>query len=151
MNISPTLAEFFNLPYNTKMTEESIIISLWHYITQNNLLIDNRLIILDAMLKPVIHPFFLWKGNTDSDLEQSIVMMFIAKMHTDPEFVQQDVDFRLDRIKRNIASRKITRFFRRYCGNLHEKLWEPPTGHMVTKSWLHYLAVHYNGGTSTGG
>ena len=138
--ISPTLAEFFNVPFATKMSEEDIVLALWKYIESNNLLIDGRLILLDALLKPVIHPFFIWEGN-DCNTEQSIVMVFIAKMHLDPDFIREDVLFRLDRIKRNIAARKILYFLKSRSGDERKEISTEDI--KLDVSWVSHLASIY--------
>jgi len=132
--ISPTLAEFLKVPFYTKMYEEDIVLMIWEYILKKNLFIDQRMLLLDKNLTPVIHPKFFY-GETETHLEHSFVMIYIAKMHQDPAFIERDVRDRLDRIARNIAARKILRFYRKHRGGDDNC---PP--HQL---WLRYLVHSY--------
>lgn len=142
--ISPTLAEFLQVPYWTKMHEEDIVLKIWDYLTRNNLLIDGRQILVTKELSPVLHPHFYWQEEHCST-EQTIIMVFIAKMHLDPIFIQKDVEEHLENLKKKIACRKIVRFLKANRGN----------GTRKPQLWLKYLANHYgfngNGYTSHGG
>lgn len=142
--ISPTLAEFFNVPFFTKMSQEDIVLALWNYIIKNNFLIDDRLILLDKILEPVMHPFFLWKGNNEH-IEHTIVMVYIAKMHVDPDFIQQDIDSRLLRIRKNMAARRLLRLLS-YKRSKVSPLEISKDGNIdipVVSPWVKYLATHY--------
>lgn len=159
--ISPTLAEFFNVPFFTKMSQENIVLALWNYIINNNFLIDDRLVLLDKLLEPVVHPFFLWKGNSDSPdhTENTIVMVYIAKMHVDPEFIQQDIDSRLFRIRKNMIARRLWQSFLKYkeqstaSSKSNDEIEENdvefngigriPTMGLRPSPWVKYLATHY--------
>jgi hypothetical protein len=112
--ISPTLAEFFNVPYHTQLDENDVTLALWHYMMNNNLIIDNRVIILDKMLMPIIHPPFCYRGEYNPHLESSIVMYFVARMHLDPVFIQQDIDYRLESLSKKLAARRILHFYRKW-------------------------------------
>lgn len=141
-SISPTLAEFFNVSFQTKMTEEDVVTSLWHYIILNNRYIDERYIILDKYLSKVIHPEFIYDFS-NSTTEKGLVLVYIAKMHIDPIFILKDKMHRLERIKRDIAARKIQKFFKTYCLDIHDALWKPPNGKMINFLWVEYLAKIY--------
>jgi chromatin remodeling complex protein RSC6 len=137
--ISPTLAEFLHVPYFTKMNEEDIIVAMWHYILDHRLLIDFRKIIVDAALKPVLHPYFYWRDN-DCKTENTIVMVYIAKMHLDPEFIERDVKERLEKIRKNIAARRIMRFMKMNDQQRYDR----------NQVWLKYLVDHYGNGHGNG-
>jgi len=138
-DISPTLADFLEVPYHTKITEAEAICGIWDYIVHNNLLIDMRTILLDAKLKPLLHPPFYWRHD-DSITENSVILLYIAKMHLDPEFILLDRENRLDRIRRNIAARKILDRWRYYNGRKKAQEIEPGV------CWLRYLVGHYGNG-----
>lgn len=137
--ISPTLAEFFKVPYHTKMNEEDIVVGIWNYVIEHKLFIDSRVIVLDDQLRPVVHPYFYWKDNK-CKTEDSIVLVYIAKMHIDPEFIERDVQERLLRIKRNIAARKIVKFIRSHMKLTYDQ----------DRVWLKYLVGHYGSNGSNG-
>ena len=132
--ISPTLAEFLHVPYWTKMNEEDIILEIWDYMHKRNLFIDSRTILVDKALTPVLHPHFYWQDN-ECTTENTVILIFIAKMHLDPDFIEKDVNERLTRIKRNMAARKILRYLKTHRRG-DDML--PPN-----QMWLQYLATHY--------
>ena len=108
--ISPTLAEFLNVPYFTKLNEQDIVLALWRYIETHRLLIDDRIIALDKRIGSVVHPEVYWGEVSESPLESSIVMVSIARMHQDPDFIRRDVDRRLKKLREKQAARVISRF-----------------------------------------
>ena len=102
---------------------------------------------IDKTLEPVMHPFFLWKGNNEH-IEHTIVMVYIAKMHIDPDFIQQDIDSRLLRIRKNMTARRLLRFFpyKRYgvCEKSSLDVLENCNVDIpVVSPWVKYLATHY--------
>ena len=103
-HISPTLAKFFNVPYHTKYSEEEVIVAIWKYIISNNLLIDNKVLLLDKMMMPVFHPVCL--GNHEMT-EEFVVIIWIVRLHQDHSFISKDIYHRLSDLRRNIATRKI--------------------------------------------
>lgn len=132
--ISPTLAEFLRVPYFTKMNEEDIVLHVWRYINERKLFIDFRTLMLDKELTKIFHPRFFY-GESETNLEHTFAMIYIAKMHLDPNFIERDVRDRLDRIAKNIAARKILAFFRKHRGGDGTC---PP--HQL---WLRYLVHNY--------
>lgn len=133
--ISPTLCEFFNVPFHTRMSEEDVTLKIWSYIQNNRLLIDNRKILLNSALLPVIHPPCIKQEKCDT--ENSLVMIYVAKMHMDPTFIEQDLHYRLDRIRKNILARKIFYFYRL---NKNKRVQKSDT---PTRSWCSYIATHF--------
>ena len=131
--ISPTLAEFLQVPYYTKMDEEDVVLRIWDYLITKRLFIDHRTIVLDDMIKPVMHPFFYWRDN-DCQTEHTIIMVFIVKMHMDPEFIERDVEDRLERIRKKIAVRKIVKFLKTHKKPQYDR----------NQVWLQYLVEHYS-------
>jgi hypothetical protein len=141
--ISPTLAEFLNVPYFTKMSEEDIIVSIWHYITENRLLLDDRLIMLDQKLNAVIHPEACWE-NEECHMESAIIMIFIAKMHLDPRFIEKDVQWRLKKLRQKRAARVLLKFMKRKkYGDGGEECGDD--GHVESSrvQWLNFLVDKY--------
>ncbi len=146
--ISPTLCEFFNLPFYTEMSEEEATIKIWNYILQNKLIIDERVIILDAAIHPVIHPYFIENHKNERDncqndtyhVEHSIIMVYVAKMHLDPTFIERDIQTRLRRIRMNIAARKILRSYKNK-NNSTSNIRKSPN---ISNDWCQYLAKKYN-------
>src|SRR6478609_1717239 len=135
--ISPTLANFLGVPYFTKMNEEEIVISLWHYILDHRLLHDERLLLLDKKLEPVVHPGVYW-GDSESFTESSIVMIFVAKMHQDSAFIDRDVERRLQKLKEQRAARTIVKFLREHCNVNKSQHVLPNNG-----TWVSFLANKY--------
>ena len=132
-SISPTLAKFLQVPYYTKMNEEDIVLAIWDYILTNKLFIDNRTLLVDRALQPVFHPPFCYKGYCE--FENLLIMVFIAKMHTDPDFIEKDVAYHMEHIRRNFAATKLQNWYRnckKRGGGDHEE-------HI----WVTYLATHY--------
>jgi hypothetical protein len=133
--ISPTLAKFLNVPYHTKLNEEDIICSIWDYLIKKRLFIDGRTLLLDKKILPVFHPPFYWSAQRNQNIEHSIVLFYIAKMHMDPDFIERDRHDRLNKIAKNIAARKIINFLGKNKGKKCTQ----------DQLWIQYLMDHYGG------
>jgi hypothetical protein len=139
-SISPTLAEFLHVPYHTKMDEEDIVLAIWSYILGNKLFVDNRMLLVDKELQPVFHPPFYYKGY--SNTEDSLIMVFIAKMHMDPDFIKRDIEHRMERIRKNYAATKLQYWYRRCKSQKDSNGSDGNKAHF----WMTYLACHYGRG-----
>lgn len=141
-NISPTLAKFLKVSYHTKMSEEDIVLSIWNYILSKNLFIDNRMLMVDHALQPVLHPPFFYRGYCET--EDSLIMLFIAKMHIDPDFIDKDIAYHMQHIRRNFAATVIQNWYRS-CKSGKSEGGDSSESDGVNGEhiWVAYLASHY--------
>ena len=136
LNITPTLSQFLGLPYYTKITQQFALDFIWNYIYQRKLFIDFRTLILDSSLKSLFFPAFLNETYPCISLEHRYIIVYDRLcIHFTEQYIQQDVNFRLELIKKNLAAYTIQRFFVKYCQNLHDTLWKPPESKMMKRTW----------------